>query len=55
MRRLLSRDNKLSDRSAFSHITETDLDYYNRFDLILNTDSMSPEEVTDAIVHKLAN
>lgn len=53
MRRLLSRDNKLSDRSAFSHITETDLDYYNRFDLILNTDSMSPEEVTDAIMCEL--
>ena len=53
MRRLLSRDNKLSDRSAFSHITETDLDDYNRFDLILNTDSMSPKEVTDAIMCEL--
>lgn len=54
-RRLLSRDNKLSDRSAFNHITETDLDDYDRFDLILDTDSMGPEEVVDAIVHKLAN
>ena len=54
-RRLLSRDNKLSDRSAFTHITETDLDDYDRFDLILDTDSMSPEEVADAIMHKLAN
>ena len=54
-RRLLSRDNKLSDRSAFTHITETDLDDYDRFDVILNTDSMGPEEVADAIVHKLAN
>jgi hypothetical protein len=52
-RRLLRRDNKLSDRSAFSHITETDLDYYNRFDLILNTDSMGPEEVADAIMCEL--
>lgn len=54
-KRLLSRDNKLSDRSAFTHITETDLDDYDRFDVILNTDSMGPEEVADAIVHKLAN
>lgn len=54
-RRLLNRDNKLSDRSAFTHITETDLDDYDRFDVILNTDSMGPEEVADAIVHKLAN
>ena len=53
-RRLLNRDNKLSDGSAFTHITETDLDDYNRFDLILDTDSMSPEEVADAIMHKLA-
>lgn len=52
-RRLLSRDNKLSDRSAFTHITETDLDDYNRFDLILDTDSMSPEEVADAIMCEL--
>lgn len=44
-RRLLRRDNKLSDRSAFSHITETDLDEYDMFDLILDTDSMGPEEV----------
>lgn len=54
-RRLLRRDNKLSDGSAFTHITETDLDDYDRFDLILDTDSMGPEEVADAIVHKLAN
>lgn len=53
MRRLLSRDNKLSDRSAFTHITETDLDDYDRFDLILDTDSMGPEEVTDAIMCEL--
>ena len=52
-RRLLRRDNKLSDRSAFTHITETDLDDYNRFDLILNTDSMIPEEVTDVIMCEL--
>lgn len=52
-RRLLSRDNKLSDRSAFTHITETDLDDYDRFDLILDTDSMGPEEVTDAIMCEL--
>ena len=49
-RRLLSRDNKLSDRSAFTHITETDLDDYDRFDLILYTDSMGPEEVADSIM-----
>lgn len=54
-RRLLSRDNKLSDRSAFTHITETDLDDYDRFDLILDTDSMGPEEVADAIMCELAN
>lgn len=48
--RLLSRDNKLSDRSAFNHITETDLDEYDRFDVILDTDSTSPEEVADAIM-----
>lgn len=53
MRRLLSRDNKLSDRSAFTHITETDLDEYDMFDLILDTDSMSPEEVADAIMCEL--
>lgn len=53
-RRLLRRDNKLSDKSAFTHVTETDLDDYDRFDVILDTDSMSPEEVADAIVHKLA-
>lgn len=53
MRRLLSRDNKLSDRSAFTHITETDLDDYDRFDLILDTDSMGPEEVADAIMCEL--
>lgn len=52
-RRLLSRDNKLSDRSAFTHITETDLDDYDRFDLILDTDSMGPEEVADAIMCEL--
>lgn len=52
-RRLLGRDNKLSDRSAFTHITETDLDDYDRFDLILDTDSMSPEEVADAIMCEL--
>ena len=52
-RRLLSRDNKLSDRSAFTHITETDLDEYNRFDVILDTDSMGPEAVVDAIMRKL--
>lgn len=52
-RRLLSRDNKLSDRSAFNHITETDLDEYYRFDLILDTDSMGPEEVADAIMCEL--
>lgn len=52
-RRLLRRDNKLSDRSAFTHITETDLDDYDRFDIILDTDSMSPEEVTDAIMCEL--
>jgi len=53
-RRLLRRDNKLSDGSAFTHITETDLDEYNRFDVILDTDSMNPEAVADAIMHKLA-
>ena len=53
-RRLLSRDNKLSDRSAFNHITETDLDDYDRFDVVLNTDSMSPEEVADSIMHEIA-
>lgn len=52
-RRLLSRDNKLSDRSAFTHITETDLDDYDMFDLILDTDSMGPEEVADAIMCEL--
>jgi hypothetical protein len=52
-KRLLSRDNKLSDRSAFNHITETDLDEYYRFDLILDTDSMGPEEVADAIMCEL--
>ena len=52
-RRLLSRDNKLSDRSAFTHITETDLDDYDRFALILDTDSMGPEEVADAIMCEL--
>ena len=52
-RRLLRRDNKLSDRSAFNHVTETDLDDYNRFDLILDTDSMGPEEVADAIMCEL--
>lgn len=52
-RRLLRRDNKLSDRSAFNHVTETDLDDYDRFDLILDTDSMSPEAVADAIMCKL--
>lgn len=52
-RRLLRRDNKLSDRSAFTHVTETDLDEYDRFDLILDTDSMSPEEVADAIMCEL--
>lgn len=54
-RRLLSRDNKLSDRSAFTHITETDLDDYDRFDVILDTDNIGPEEVADSIMHKLAN
>lgn len=53
-RRLLRRDNKLSDGSAFTHITETDLDEYNRFDVILDTNSMNPEAVADAIMHKLA-
>lgn len=52
-RRLLRRDNKLSNRSAFTHITETDLDHYDRFDTILDTDNMIPEEVADAIMHKL--
>lgn len=53
-RRLLSRDNKLSDRSAFTHITETDLDDYDRFDVILDTDNIGPEEVADSIMHEIA-